>query len=154
MTSRRIIRDCQRKLLLVWAVLGSTASIIVLVQTAPGGVYHTNASDVWDWFLPTLIPTLSLMVGTVAAEVRTPDPDATVDDLAYRVALWASVLYLALVIGLLLAYAQSGTPVTDLKGSSKLVSSVYGIVGVTLGTFFVSKRTDKTEAKTEPTGAG
>jgi formate-dependent nitrite reductase membrane component NrfD len=80
------------------------------------------------------------MVGTVVAEVRANDPDATVDGFAFKLVLWASVAYLALVLTLLMMFAQSRTPIDDLKDSSKLVTAVYAIVGVALGTLFVSKR--------------
>jgi hypothetical protein len=58
---------------------------------------------------------------------------------SYRLVFWLSALYLLLVIGALLVYAQSRTPVDDLKGSGRLVTAFYSIVGVALGTMFVSK---------------
>jgi hypothetical protein len=144
MSARLEMRRCQRRLLAVWSGWSILGLGVVLVQTSPGGAYEANGGAVWDWFLPTVIPTLSLMLGTVLADARessdAAEPAATVDALAYRVALWASVLYLVLVLALLLTYAQAPTPVEALRAQGRLVSAIYSIVGVALGTFFVSKR--------------
>lgn len=139
--SRRVsVVQCQRRLLIVWGGIGGLALIVVLIQTSPRGAYHANASDVWEWFLPTVVPTVSLILGTLVAGARTPEPDATVELFYYRLALWSSVLYLALVVALLLMYAQSPTPIADLKSTSRVVTALYGVVGIALGTFFVSKK--------------
>ena len=139
MSDRRPISKCQRRLLTLWGLGGAIALAIVIVQTAPGGAYASHAGELLDWFLPTVIPTISLMVGTVMANLRAPDKEATVDQFTYRLVFWLSVLYLLLVIGVLLLYAQSPTPVADLKGSGRLVTALYSIVGVALGALFVSK---------------
>ena len=139
MSARLPITQCQRRLLTLWGVGGAIALAIVIVQTAPGGAYASHAGELLDWFLPTVIPTISLMVGTVMANLRAPDKEATVDQFTYRLVSWLSALYLLLVIGALLVYAQSRTPVDDLKGSGRLVTAFYSVVGVALGTLFVSK---------------
>jgi hypothetical protein len=144
MSARLDMRRCQRRLLALWGGWSVIGLGVVLVQTSPGGAYEANGGAVWDWFLPTVIPTLSLMLGTVLADARQPaddaDPPSTVDAVAYRVALWTSVLYLVLVLALLLMYAQAPAPVDALRERSRLVSTIYSVVGIALGTFFVSKR--------------
>lgn len=140
MSARMSIVACQRRLLLLWVILGGAALVVILVQTSPRGTYRENASDIWEWFLPTVVPTLSLMLGTLVAEARAPSGSATVDAFYYRMASWLSAAYLALVIVFLLMYAQSSTPVADLKSTGKLVTSLYGIVGIALGVFFASKK--------------
>jgi hypothetical protein len=142
MSARISVVRSQRRLLGVWAGTSIVAAIMVLVQTSPGGAYHSSATDVWEWFLPTVVPTMSLMLGTVVAEARGPGTSGTVDVFYYRLALWTSLAYLALVLGLLLSYAQSPTPVADLKSTSRLVTGLYTLVGVALGTFFVSKKSE------------
>ncbi|MGA2384564.1 MAG: hypothetical protein ABSB75_01970 [Candidatus Limnocylindrales bacterium] len=140
MSGRRPISACQRRLLALWAVLGGLALVVVLAQIAPGGVYATHAGEVLDWFLPTVVPTFSLMLGSVIADIRSPEPGASVDAFTYRLAVWISILYLGLVILILLIYAQSPTPVEELKGSGKLIAALYSAVGIVLGGFFVTRR--------------
>ena len=142
MSARIPVAQSQRRLLAVWGGMSSLAAVMVLVQTSPHGAYHSNAGDVWEWFLPTVVPTMSLIIGTVVAEARGPAASGTVDVFYYRLALWASLAYLALVVGLLLTYAQSPTPVADLKSTSRFVTGLYSLVGLALGTFFVSKKSE------------
>lgn len=142
MSARISVAQSQRRLLVVWGGISILAAVMVLVQTSPHGAYHSNASAVWEWFLPTVVPTMSLILGTVAAEARAPAASGTVEVFYYRLALWVSLAYLALVLGLLLMYAQSPTPVADLKSTSRFITVLYSLVGIALGTFFVSKKSE------------
>jgi hypothetical protein len=141
MSGRVPLRDCQVRLLILWAGLGGLALVVLLIQVAPGGVYAGRSSDLLDWFLPTVMPTISLMVGTLVAEKRA-EPSPTVDRFAYRLALWLSVLYLLIVIVALLAFADSRTPLDDLRGSAKLITAIYGLVGLALGVLFVTQKSE------------
>lgn len=140
MNERRPLVVCQRRLLAAWGSLGGIALVIVLFQVAPGGVYAAHRGEVLNWFLPTVVPTLSLMIGAVVALGMRPDPGATVDGLTYRLALWLSVAYLGVVIAALLMFPQSRTPVNDLKGSATVITAIYSLVGIALGALFGTKR--------------
>lgn len=144
MNDRRPISVCQRRLFTIWAVLGGLALALVLAQMLPGGVYAKQSGEVLDWFLPTVVPTFTLMLGTVVADVLKPEPGATVDAFTYRLAVWISTLYLGSVIAILLVYAQSPSPVADLKASGKLIAALYSFVGIVLGAFFVTRRSTPT----------
>ena len=42
---------------------------LLLIAQSYGGAYgDTDVSDVWKWFLPTIMPTLSLMVGVFVVD--------------------------------------------------------------------------------------
>ena len=134
------VRACQHKLLILWCVMSAVALVVVMVQTATGGVYAARAGDVFDWLLPTVVPTLSLMVGTVVADARAADSGATVDAFTYRFVFWVSLAYLVLVILALLMNAQSPDPVAALRALGKIVSGLYTVVGISLGAFFVTRK--------------
>jgi len=140
MNQRLPLVACQKRLLTVWGVLGGLALAVVVFQVMPGGVYEAHRAEVLDWFLPTVVPTLTLMIGAVVALGMAPDQSATVDGLTYRLALWLSVVYLVVVIVALLMYAQSRSPVADLKGSAAVVAAIYSLVGITLGAMFGTRK--------------
>jgi hypothetical protein len=146
MSTRRRVVECQRRLLILWATVGGLAALTLLIQTSPGGAYEAQAAEAWDWFLPTVIPAISLMIGSVAAEAANAESEATVDGFVYRIAFVASLVYLALVFTLLLMYAQSPNAITNLKRSGKLVTALYALVGAALGALFVSRKSAKKEA--------
>ncbi len=145
MRDRLPVRTCQHRLLIVWGAMTAVALVVVLLQTASGGVYAARAGDVFDWFLPTVVPTLSLMVGTVVADARAADTAATVDAFTYRLVFWVSIVYLVLVILALLMNAQSPDPIGALRALGKIVSGLYTVVGISLGAFFVTRKPSESE---------
>jgi hypothetical protein len=140
--NRLSLAQCQRRLALVWTLLGGAAFLLTFVQTLPDGAYGGVAKSVWPWFLPTIIPSLSLIVTTVFANARSPQSEATVDAFAYRLCLGLSVVYLALVIAVLLAFAQRATPAADFESAGIPLAALQALVGIALGAFFVSKRSE------------
>lgn len=140
MSKRVPVVRCQQRLLILWSALTVLAVVVLLVQSTPNGVYYRQAAELWDWLLPIVVPTLSLMVGTIIAQAMAEDSTATASQFAYRLALIASSLYLLLVIGLLLLFAEAPDVVSELKKLSKLIAALQAIVGLSLGAFFVSKK--------------
>ena len=57
--------SCKRALLLLWLFLGGGALLLLLFRAVIAGAYGQASEDVWAWFLPNIIPTLSLMIGVV-----------------------------------------------------------------------------------------
>lgn len=131
---------CQQRLLILWVSLFILAVVMLLVQSTPQGVYYRQASDIWDWFLPIVIPTVSLMVGTFIAQAREEESSATVSRISYLLAFGSSLLFFVLILGLLLAFAGSDDVMAELKKLSKLVAAMQTLVGISLGAFFVSKK--------------
>lgn len=144
MSERVSISVCQRRLFWLWAILGLLVAAVVLMQTSPAGAYHLHASDVWDWFLAAVTPTFSLLLASVIAQARSTEPDSTVDKFYYRLAFGSSAAYLVLLLSLLMIYAQSNSPVEELRSMAKVVTLLYGIVAAALGVFFVSKQAGDT----------
>ena len=54
-------RECRKKLALVWFLFGGFLVLLVIGQSL-AGKFGEHLRDVWRWFLPTLLPTLSLIV--------------------------------------------------------------------------------------------
>jgi len=60
--------SCKRALLLLWLFLGGGALLLLLFRAVIAGAYGQASEDVWAWFLPNIIPTLSLMIGVVVMD--------------------------------------------------------------------------------------
>lgn len=129
---------CQRRLAVLW--LGGAALLVLLmVAQSVGNKYGGATSEAWNWLLPTIIPTLSLIVGAFAAAARRPQDDASVDAFSYQMSLWLSVFYLVLVAAVPLAQPLTGRPPLELMQMSRLwLGAVQGLVGIALGVYFVS----------------
>jgi len=132
----------QRKLVVIW-LLGSTPVLVLMLFRTLG----SNASEidkVWGWLLPTIMPTLSLVVGTYAATAVTGlNGQRTVDVLFFRVAVALSAAYLLIVTLAIAWYPFSpAAAILALERTGIILGPVQGLVSACLGVFFVSQKRD------------
>jgi hypothetical protein len=130
----------QGRLASVWFAGAALVFTLVLVQTL-AGKYGDRAGTAWGWLMPAILPTLSLITGAIAYNASRPKRDITVNRLAYRVALGLSIFYLLLLLTTLLVEPLIPvTPLQILEMSDFWLGPVQGLVGLSLGAFFVSAR--------------
>jgi hypothetical protein len=134
------LRHAQRRLLWVWA-LGTLMPFLLLFGQSVAGRYGDEAGRAWNWFIPAVLPTLTVIVGAIAYGARGQHESKSVDALAYSVAQWLSVFYLLLLSSLLLLQPlATSTPLQWLESSKVWLVAVHGLVGVSLGAFFTSTK--------------
>jgi hypothetical protein len=142
--TRRSMARCQNALAIPWFA-GAGAAILVLVIQSVRGHYGTNLGKAWDWLLPTIVPTLTLIIGAVTAQALTSkdnEPDATVNVLAFKLCYGLSWFYIALILLTLLLQPFSGlTPLELMAISHFWLTPIQGLVGLALGVFFISRKT-------------
>ena len=117
----------RRRLSQVWFGGCGIIFLILLLQSF-GSVYREQLSEVWSWALPTMMPTLSLIVSALGAEALVSridsDKEAATSQIFdvrpefYRLAFWLSVTYLMVIVGTIFAqplmrYFQSEPDVTQ-----------------------------------------
>lgn len=145
MTGRIPVARAQQRLATLWVAGGITLMLVVMLQSA-GGIYLRvseaveidDTTAVWQWLLPTFLPTLSLMVGTLAAEAQRKGSEATASIYAFRLCFALSVTYLLLLAAQLLLQSRSYS-VDALGASAIFLTPLQGLVGLSLGAFFVSR---------------
>ena len=144
-SSERVsVADCQRRLATLWGVFSVLIFAIIFAQSAGNKYVRTVDNEefdlsgqVFEWFLPLVIPTLSLMIGTVVAQAQRPPTDATVSRFVYRFSFWLSAIYLVVVMLHLFLFPENFFE--RLRASTFYVASLQGLVGLSLGAFFVSR---------------
>lgn len=138
---RRPIQECQRKLALLWLAGSGVIFMLVLGQTFTG-VFGSDTESVWNWLLPNIVPTVSIIIGTLAASAFHSQSTSTVDGFIFRVAVALSAFYLIVTLGTILW--SSGLTVmrtSDVLNKSKYwMAPVQGLLGIALGVFFVSRK--------------
>ena len=87
---------------------GAGILIVLLIAQSFGTVYQGHIAEVWSWALPTVMPTLSLIIAVLKSSALEKDDNQDskqpkVKRRFYFVALWLSVFYLTLVVGSVLA---------------------------------------------------
>ncbi|MDB4991652.1 MAG: hypothetical protein JWN04_6830, partial [Myxococcaceae bacterium] len=61
------IEVCKRRLATLWFSVSGFLFVLVLAQSV-SGKWGTQVKDAWSWLFPTILPTLSLIVGVLAAD--------------------------------------------------------------------------------------
>src|SRR5262249_4969396 len=110
----------------------------LLAQTILGR-YGERASEAWSWLLPTIMPTLSLMIGVLVMDalghgIKIMEIDAFLFKLTFGI----SSAYLAAVFLIVILQPLSRLSPFDLMGQSNLwLGPFQGLVAAALGAFFV-----------------
>ena len=140
MNERMDLQAAQQKLVLIWLI--GSAPVLVLMMVRTLGPNSEGIERVWGWLLPTIMPTLSLVVGTYAATALTEsDGHRTVDVLFFRVGVALSVAYLLIVTLAIALYPFSPPPaLLTLDRIGIVLGPVQGLVSACLGVFFVSQK--------------
>jgi hypothetical protein len=139
----------QQHVAVLWFCGGAVAMVILIAQSIVG-TWGAWTSDAWSWLLPTILPTLTLIVATFAAEAGTTAKKTEVNLFPYYLCLALSAFYLACVIVILCAVNLVQTkPLELMKMSSLWLAPLQGLLSAIIGVFFV-KRSDSSSSASEP----
>ncbi len=125
----------------IW--LGGCACILtIVVLQSLLGKFGDHVQDAWGWLLPTIMPTLGMIVAGLTVTALDPvRSESVVRTSYYRLALWLSVFYLLLVSLTILIQPFTGAdPVTLMHSSNLWLGPSQGLVGSALGVLFASKQ--------------
>lgn len=127
----------RKRLATLW-FLGGGMLFAVLVLQSVTGKYDPRVDEAWGWLLPTLMPSLSLIIGVLVAHAVAPrDRERLVDPYIFWLAFGLSAAYLAAVAFTVLVQPfVSMDPLELLKRSSLWLGPLQGLVAATLGVFF------------------
>jgi len=130
----------------VWFSGSAVIFFLILVQTTLGK-YGDRAVDVWGWILPTIMPSLSLIIGALVIDAKAKSRSgANVDGFFYRLTLWLSAVYLASVLMTLLMQPFSTlSPFKLMAQSNFWLGPFQGLVAAALGVFFIKSQTDPSQ---------
>jgi hypothetical protein len=129
------------RLAAIWLGGGSAILIIVVLQSLLGR-YGDKTQEAWGWLLPTLMPTLGMIVTVLGYTALDPyRSNSIVRKTFFSVALWLSTLYLLLVSMTILVQPLTRTEPIELMRTSNLwLGQFQGLVASALGVLFVSKQ--------------
>lgn len=141
MSERIPSKTAKRRLATVWFI-GTGVLFIVLMLQSMLGNYGTGTEEVWNWFLPNVVPTLTLVVGVMVSDALGRSEDTgDVDRFIFRLAFWLSIGFLlALSLPVFIAPFSELPPPQLLKSSLLWVVPLQGLVSAALGAFFVNKK--------------
>ncbi|HWS77775.1 MAG TPA: hypothetical protein VN205_05290 [Thermomonas sp.] len=140
----------------IWLGGAGLVFMILVVQSLVGR-YGSQSGDAWAWYLPTVMPTLSLIIGVLASDFRAAATaaataatmpatatDAKVLPVPAKGLLWLgvglSVFYLLLVAVTILAqpFLQDVSPIELMHRSNLWLGPLQGLTAGVLAAFFRS----------------
>ncbi|HET9166970.1 MAG TPA: hypothetical protein VFP11_13310 [Candidatus Angelobacter sp.] len=128
------LQKCQRRLAEIWLAGSGLMFFLILAQTFLDA-YKGNVSEAWNWFLPAVLPTASLIVTTL---FQTVDAEKkTVDRFLFRLCAIFSLVYFVVLLAVVLATPfENISPVDALKHSHIFLAPLQAIVVGAVAAFF------------------
>ena len=126
--------------------IGAGLCFIVLVGQSQVGIFESDTGAVWGWFLPTVMPTLSLIVTALVADYRkNPASASDAGKLAAGPVFWlgaALSMFYLLLVGMAITMASlqvEATPLALMQRSNLWLGPLQGLCVAALGFFFQLK---------------
>lgn len=123
-------------------LIGAGIIFLLLILQSVFGKYHDKAQQVWSWALPSLMPTLTLIISVLGANALEPqDEGGYVRKSFYRLAMWLSAAYLILILFTILIEPFTTFDSAQLLNLSNLwLGPFQGFVASAIGLLFFTKK--------------
>jgi hypothetical protein len=146
---RVTLEDARSRLSVVWFA-GSGAVFFLLMVQSLFGKYGADTQQVWAWYIPCVVPTLSLMVSVLGAGALGSGERRYLRHQFFSLTWWLSLSYI-LVLFLTVSAASLRDPAVDvLVLSSAWLGPLQGVFVAAIGYIFISKHALDTEAPAQP----
>jgi hypothetical protein len=131
---------CKKRLAILWFFSSIFLFLILFFQTIFGR-FDSRSNEAWSWFLPTIMPTLSLIIGVMVMDTLGKGIEIKRADMFFfRLTYLLSVAYILIVASTILIQPFSTMPLLDLMKQSNLwLGPFQGLVSASLGAFFVKR---------------
>jgi hypothetical protein len=131
----------RNRLAILWLGAAAALFLLLIVQSILGH-FENRSQEVWSWALPTVMPTLTLVLTVLGADaLKSEESEQVVKKSFLRLASLLSGFYLLLVVSTLLIEPLTSIRLVDLLKLSNLwLGPLQGLVTSSLGLLFFSKR--------------
>jgi hypothetical protein len=128
---------------------GSGALFAIVVVQSILGKYEDSLQDVWSWFVPNVLPTLSLMLGVIGASALAEDADKRrVKRPFFGFAKGLSVAYLGVLAATIVLEPFSATPGIKLYTLSNYwLGPLQGLAAAAIGVVFARSESAAPQAE-------
>jgi hypothetical protein len=135
------LEKVRNQLAALWLIAAAVLTLILVMQSLLGK-YGDVAQEVWGWALPTIMPTLGMIISVLGYTALDPTTGNSVVRKSFSaIAFWLSVLYLLLIGLTVIIQPFSGKdPIQLMRLSNLWLGPFQGLVASALGVLFVSKR--------------
>jgi hypothetical protein len=136
------MQQSKQRLALLWFIGAGCLMALLILQTMLGK-YSGQERDAWGWFLPNIMPVLSLIVSVFIVDAKNKDEvQDTIERFYFRFAYGLSLAYLLTITATILIEPFTQYPPLKLLNLSNIwLGAFQGLVAASVGIFFT--KTDK-----------
>lgn len=130
------------RMAVLWLGLGGAIVFIVVLQTLLGK-FGADAQKAWGWLLPTIMPTLGMIITVLGYTALDPKfSNSVVRTSFFWAAFFLSGIYLLLILTTILIqpFVPKTDPIELMHTSNLWLGPLQGLVASALGVLFVSKQ--------------
>ena len=140
MSNRVSLLKCQRNLLLTW-LFGSTPAVLLMSIRTIAGYFSGQEQEIWGWFVPMFLPTLTLMLGAYSAiALKESTHQTTIDKVFFNISTAVSSIYLLILNIVVIIQPFLNAPVLETtQRASLFLGLLQGLTTTCIGVFFVSQ---------------
>lgn len=133
-----IFFEAQKRISILWFLYAGLIFMVILLQTLLNK-FGSKTDEVWNWILPNLVPTLSIILTVFLAEIgKLKESVKNVNVFYFRLVLFLSLFYLTILFLIILIIPFISDSFIDIINSSNLyLAPLQGLVGIAIGFFFV-----------------
>jgi len=138
------------RLATVW-IIGTSVVLLIVVLQSLLGRFGQQTQEAWGWLMPTIMPTLGMIVAVLGYSALDPLFSSSVVRRSFlNISVWLSGFYVFLILLTILVQPfTSMTPIELMHTSNLWLGPFQGLVASALGVLFVSK-----QPKSEPEKTG
>jgi hypothetical protein len=124
---------------------GASVIFITVVLQSLLGRFGDQTQEAWGWLLPTIMPTLGMIITVLGYTALDPLlSQSVVRKSFFQIAFWLSGFYMSLILLTILIQPLAGASAIQLMHLSNLwLGPFQGLVASALGILFVSKQPKK-----------
>jgi hypothetical protein len=136
---RRVtLEEARSRLSTVWFA-GSGLVFVLLMVESLFGKYGTDTQQVWAWYIPCVVPTLSLMVSVLGAGALGSGDRRYLRYNFFTLTWWLSLSYIVVLLLTVIAASVRVPAVDVLVLSNSWLGPLQGVVVAAIGYIFISK---------------
>ena len=149
------LEKARNRIAAVW-FFGAFFPFIILVIQSIRGCYGDSVQKVWSWFVPTISPTLALILGVMGAMALSTNTDKrVVKGFFLQLSIGLSVVYLlVLTLTIVLEPASPVHGIELYQMSNYWLSPIQGLAVATITVLFTSQEKGGKASEPEPETAG
>lgn len=135
------LKKSQRSLLLIW-LIGLAPSLVLISVRTIVGAFDTLEQEVWSWFVPMFLPSVTLMIGAYSkVALDTQHQPVSVDTFFFKLSIGLSVSYLLSLFLVIVYQPFADDPaLVVFRRSSLFLAVIQGFTAACLGVFFMSQK--------------